>query len=217
MTKAASTIILNAQTALHDEDGVRWPAAELVRYLNLGQDAIAEIRPDQKRGTIQIPLAEGYEQALPGTATALIDIPSNATGRKSRITKVDLQLLDHMVPEWRSMPTALQVKHFMHNMAEPRKFDVYPPVQAGVPVFATVGLYPTPIPTPTGPTSIGVIGNIDLPDYWESALLDYVLFRAYSKDAEFGGNVAMAKSYHDLFMGAMGLQLQSTEGVAPKS
>jgi hypothetical protein len=217
MTTPASAIIKDAHTILHDEDGVRWPADELVRYLNLGQIAIAEIRPDQKRTTQTLTLAAGHEQEIPANVTALIDIPNNAEGKKSRITKVDLQLLDHTVPDWRSGTQALTVKHFMHNIVEPRKFDVYPPVQAGVKVAATVGVYPTPIAAPDGVLSTSVLGNIDLQDYWQSALLDYVLFRAYSKDAEFGGNVAMATSYHNLFMGALGVQLKSTSDAAPKS
>ncbi len=217
MTTAASTIIKDAHIILFDVDGDRWPAAELVGYLNLGQIAIATTRPDQKRSTLTLTLAAGFEQSIPPEVTALIDIPNNAEGKKSRITKVELQLLDHVVPDWRSGTQGLYVKHFMHNIVEPRKFDVYPPVQPGVKVLATVGLYPTPIATPTGPTHASVVGNIDLPDYWQSALLDYVLFRAYSKDAEFGGNAVMAKSYHDMFMGAIGIQLKSSSEAAPSS
>ena len=37
MTIAASRIIADCQRELQDEDGVRWPAAELVGYLNDGQ------------------------------------------------------------------------------------------------------------------------------------------------------------------------------------
>jgi len=218
MTTTASSIIQKAHTLLSDVGGVRWPAQELVSYLNLGQIAIAEIRPDQKRNTQTLSLVSGHEQELPADVTALFDIPNNAEGKKSRITKVNLQLLDHMVPDWRSATKVLTVKHFMHNLIEPRKFDVYPPVQSGVKVTATVGIYPIPVAIPTGGASSSfVVGNIDLEDYWQSALLDYVLFRAYAKDAEFAGNAAMSKAYYDLFIGALGIQLKSTADAAPKS
>jgi hypothetical protein len=218
MPISAQSIIRIAHETLHDVDGVRWPAFELVRYLNIGQREIVRLRPDQKCTTAPVPLVPGHRQQLPAVAMALMDIPNNATGRKRRITKVDVLQLDAVSPDWRSRPGATEIAHFMHDLREPRTFDVFPPAASGAQVDMSYSLYPVDVPVPVdGFAASSVSGNIDLPDHWESALLDYVLFRAYSKDVEFGGNAQMASSYLGMFNAAVGSQLQSTALVAPKN
>lgn len=217
MATTAQSIILRAQVALQDTEGVRWGAPELVNYLNDGQREIVRLRPDQKAGTVTLALAAGYKQALGAAHMALIDIPSNATGKHKRITKVDLVQLDAIDPVWRSKAPASEVAHFCHDLRDPRTFYVYPPAQSGLAVEAVVSVYPTDVAAPNGATFASVSGDIDLPDQWADALLNYVLFRAYSKDAEFGGNAQLAASYLGLFNAAIGSQLQSTATVAPKT
>ena len=51
-------------------------------------------------------------------------------------------------------------------------------------------------------------------DVWAEALLNFMLFKAYSKDAEFGGNAALSTGYYTLFNAALGVQLQSSSQVA---
>lgn len=217
MATTAQSIILRAQTALQDVEGVRWGAPELVNYLNDGQREIVRLRPDQKSSTVTMTLVQGYRQAIGATHMALIDIPANATGKLKRITKVDLTQLDAIDPAWRSKTPAVEVIHFCHDLREPRTFYVYPPAQSGLTVEAVVSVYPTDVAPPSGAAFASVSGDIDLPDQWADALLNYVLFRAYSKDAEFGGNAGMAASYLGLFNAAVGSQLQSTATVAPKT
>jgi hypothetical protein len=218
MTITAQSIIKTAHDTLHDEDGVRWPAFELVGYLNIGQREIIRLRPDQKCTTAPITLVAGFRQQIPSNGMAMIDVPNNTSGRKRRITKTEVVQLDAVAPDWRSRPGANEIAHFMHDLREPRIFNVYPPAAAGVQVDATYSVYPVDVPRPVdGYLASSVSGNIDLPDHWESALLDYVLFRAYSKDAEFGGNAQMAASYLGMFNAAVGSQLQSTALVAPKT
>ena len=60
-------------------------------------------------------------------------------------------------------------------------------------------------------------GNIDLPDEWANPLLNYVLYRAYSKDAEFAGNAQLAASHLALFNNAAGIQLEASSTVAPQT
>jgi len=43
---SARSIIQDAQVALQDIDGIRWPASELVRHLNRAQRDIQTARPD---------------------------------------------------------------------------------------------------------------------------------------------------------------------------
>lgn len=217
MTTTAKSIIERAQVALQDQDGVRWPAGELVQHLNDGQRAYLEKRPDQKTSTSAVALAAGFMQSLPATAASLIDIHNNATGRMRGITKVETAQLDAVLPSWRAATPSAEVVHFMHDLREPRVFRVYPPAAAGASVLMTQALYPADLPAPAGDAWTAVTGNLDLPDHAADAVLNFVLFKAYSKDAEFGGNSQLAAGYLALFNAAIGSQLQSTAQVAPQT
>jgi hypothetical protein len=218
MTTTARSIIERAHVQLHDVDGVRWPAYELVAWLNDAQRAYVQQRPDQKCTTQAVSLTPGFRQSIPSEAVSLIDIPNNSTGAKRRITKIDMLTLDAVSPTWRSANSSTQVVHFMHDLREPRVYHVYPPAAAGAQVDITYSLYPVDVPVPAlgGPAST-VTGDIDLSDHTAEALLNFVLFKAYSKDAEFGGNAQMAASYLAMFNAAVGSQLQSTATVAPQT
>ena len=212
----ARDIIMRAQTALQDPDGVRWPAVELVQHLNDAQREVIRVRPDQKCTTTAVALASGYRHTIPAEAAALMDVPNNSTGRRRRISKVDTIQLDSVAPDWRSRAGSTEIVHFMHDLREPRVFQVYPPA-ANAQVDLLYSLYPTDVPAPTGAAWTTVTGDVDLSTSWRDALLNFVLFKAYSKDAEFGGNSQLAASYLALFNAAVGSQLQSTATVAPQT
>lgn len=52
---------------------------------------------------------------------------------------------------------------------------------------------------------------------WPNALRYYVLYRAWSKDAEYGGNAQLASANLALFKAELGEQLESAATVSPKS
>ena len=147
----------------------------------------------------------------------LIDIPRNAVGRKRAITKVDQLLLDATVRDWQGMAPAAEVLHFMHDLREPRVFLTYPPASTAAALELVYSAYPAATATAGGAAASTVTGNIDLPDEWANALRYYVLYRAWSKDAEYGGNPQLAAANLQLFRGELGEQLESAATVSPKS
>lgn len=217
MTITARSIVERAHVQLQDADGIRWPAYELVGWINDAQRAYLVQRPDQKCTTQAVSLTVGFRQAIPTEAMVLMDISNNSTGSMRRITKVDMLVLDSVLPTWRSTTASLQITHFMHDLREPRSFQVYPPAASGAQVDMTYGLYPTDLTIPSGTSASAVTGNLDLPDHAAEAVLNFVLHKAYSKDAEFGGNSQLAASYLALFNATTGSQLQTTATVAPQT
>lgn len=212
----AQSIILDVQTELQDAAGVRWPATELVRYLHDGQRVIAQKRPDQTATTVTFtPSTAGTRHTLPAGAASLIDIPRNAAGRKRAITKVDQNVLDATAPDWQSMAPAAEVIHFCHDLRDPLVFLTYPPAAATASLQLVYSAYPAASAAAAGARASTVTGNIDLPDQWGTALRHYVLFRAWSKDAEFGGNAQLAAAHLQLFKAELGEQLESAAAVAP--
>ena len=216
MTTPAQSIILDAQLELQDLTGIRWPATELVQHLHEGQRAIAQKRPDTTATVVTFsPAAPGARHTLPAAAASLIDIPRNAAGRKRAITKVDQVLLDATVRDWQGMTPSTEVLHFMHDLREPRVFLTYPPAAATTSLELMYSAYPASTPAASGAAASTVSGNIDLPDEWATALRYYVLFRAWSKDAEYGGNPQLAATNYGLFKAELGEQLESAATVAP--
>ena len=218
MTTPAQSIILDAQLELQDPSGIRWPATDLVKHLHDGQRAIAQKRPDTTATVVTFtPAAAGTRHTLPAAAASLIDIPRNAAGRKRAITKVDQVLLDATVRDWQGMAPSTEVLHFMHDLREPRVFLTYPPAAATASLELVYSAYPAATATAGGAAASTVSGDIDLPDEWANALRYYVLYRAWSKDAEYGGNAQLASANLALFKAELGEQLESAATVSPKS
>jgi hypothetical protein len=219
MTIAAQAIIKDAHTNLQDVDGVRWPASELVGYLNDGQLVLATERPDAFAVTAPFTLVAGTDQALLSTQAALIDITRNSGGKKRAIRKADADMLDAVAPNWRNLSPTAEIVHFTHDPREPRSFEVYPPAVADTQVELTASVYPVNVPEPTAPgqTATTVTGSIAARDEWKTPLMAYVLHRAYAKDAEFGGNPVLSAGWLSIFGTAIGKQLQAVTSVAPKT
>ena len=77
--------------------------------------------------------------------------------------------------------------------------------------------YPTDVAEPAdGALYTAVAGNISIPDIYANALLDYILYRAYSKDSEYAGNAQRAQSHYGAFVNTMGVEIKATVAAAPQ-
>lgn len=215
MTTTVQSIIQRAHDALQDNDGVRWPATELVRYLNDGQRALCVVRPDASSAYAALVPVAGVRQTLPASAISLMDVPCNTSGRAIR--KVDQLALDCVNRDWRSAAGVSAFTNFTYDPREPRVFCLYPPATGGVgSVDVVYSVYPSDVPTPSGAAYTTCTGNMSVVDQWDTAMLNYVLGRAYAKDAAFGGNKVLSDSYMAAFVAMIGGQLQASQTVAPK-
>lgn len=213
MAITAQSIIKAAQIALSDTAGDRFPASELVQYLNMGQRDIRSARPDVTATTQAVALVAGCKQSIPEGAASLIDITANAgTTSKERITLVPMGLMDAQAPNWRSESQATKIQHFMHDARLPRVFYVYPPATAGVLVDLEASMMPQDVPPPssTGKPFSTVSGNISLPDFCESALLSMTLHYAYLKEGELGGNMDLAQLHMSKASAMLGVEIKTS-------
>lgn len=207
MALTVSGLIDDAARELQDATHVRWTRLELLDYFNAAQRKFVELRPDQLAQERELTLDAGWRQALPTNVLTLIDITNNANATARRITKTNLWVLDAVSGGWRSGAPAREVMHFMYDMKTPREFLVFPPVIAGVKVSAMV--------TPVIVDLTNESGIPFVPERWMDALRHFVLFRAWSKDAEFGGNQALAAAHLQLFNDALGVQSKAANEMAP--
>lgn len=213
MATTAQSIVTSAQILLNDVAGDRWPASELVAHLNEFQRQCIRVRPDQSASILTIALVAGPKQALPDTAAYLIDISSNAN--YAPVSKVDMALMDSILPAWRTKPQSATIIHFMHDLKDPRVFWVYPPAKdgaGGASVLIEASMKPVDA-VATGATT--VTGNLSVQDDMGTAAFNWVMFRALSKNAEHANQINLASGYkaaHDTALG-----IESQVAAAPKT
>ena len=206
-TITGANLLLRIEDTLQDTTNVRWSEAELLRYINDAQREIVNLRPDASADHANVQLATGTEQAIPDVGLRLIKVVRNmsaaggsATGKRV-IRIVDREILDSQEPDWHD-PTVTGdaahttvVKHYVFDEDDPRKYYVYP----GVSGNAFVEIVFSRSPTDLANTS----ATLYVDDIYANAIIDFVLYRAYMKDAEFAGNQQRASSHYQLFVGSV--------------
>jgi hypothetical protein len=217
MSITAQSVIHRATDILQDKTSVRWTADELVRWLNDAQREVALYRPDAFSTYGAIALSAGTRQTLPVGSVKLIDIVSNTSGAKTAVRQISRRALDEQTPDWHSLTGVTTIKHFMYDPRDPLAFYVYPPAAAsGASLNAVYAVYPTDVTEPTaGADYTAVTGNINVKDVFANCMLDYVLYKAYSKDSEYAGNAARAMAHYEAFANALGIEIKATVTVAP--
>lgn len=216
MTISAQSIIRRAVETLQDTTSVRWPIAELVRYLNDGQREVALYRPDSMVTNTTVTCTQGSKQSLPANGAKLIEVIRNATGTKKAVRMVNREILDAQTPGWHNITPAAEVLHFMYDVRDPKVFYVYPPAAATAQLDIVYASYPTDIAEPADGALYSVVtGSISLPDIYGNALLDFILYRSYSKDSEYAGNAQRAQAHYAAFANTLGIEIKATVAVAP--
>jgi hypothetical protein len=180
-TIVGSSILDRASIILQDTTNIRWPSDELLGWLNDGQREIVLRKPDAYTKSSSVVLtASETKQSIPSDGIQLIDIVRNmGTGASPgrAITRTERYILDGQRPNWNTETGSATVKHYMFDERNPKTFYVYPP-QAVAPGYIELVYSAAPADLATSASTL------TLDDIYASALLDYVLYRAYSKDAD---------------------------------
>lgn len=199
-TITAAQIIDRAGIALQDIGNVRWKRAELLDYLNAGQRETVVRKSNAWVMRTNKTLDPGTLQTLPTSTDSgavdpilLIDVPSNACGPAVR--RIERALLDNYNSNWRNAAQTTLVQHFMFDQQDPKRFLVYPPNDGTGCIEIMYSATPPAISVDTA--------LITLDDIYQDALLDYVLYRAFSKDAEYAADPTRAAARYAAFAASL--------------
>lgn len=216
MPISAQSVIRRCVETLQDPTSIRWPVAELVRYLNDGQREVALYRPDSLVTSATLTCVAGTKQALPAGASKLIEVVRNATGAKKAVRLANREILDAQIPGWHNAAGVAELLHYMYDPRDPKVFYVYPPATTSAQLDVVYSAYPADVAEP-GDAALysAVTGNIGIPDIYANALQDYILYRAYTKDSEYAGNTARAQAHYAAFANALGVEIKATVSVGP--
>lgn len=223
MATSAKAILSRAAEMLHDTEFVRWTIPEMVQWVNDAQREIITYRPDALSANATATLAAGSRQSLDAMGLTplplkLLQVLRNvaATSKKRAVRLVQRHVLDALQPGWDALSGTVDVVHYMFDEREPRVFYVYPPATALAQLEILYSAYPVDIAQPLTTGIDAVLGNLGLPDIFANAVLDYVLYRAHSKDAEYAANSGMAASHYAAFAQAIGIEVQATSATKPR-
>jgi hypothetical protein len=197
MAVAVADIITRAQTILQDVTGTRWPTVELLGWLNDSYKEIVQARPDlYPVSTPSFACAAGTRQTAPTGALRMIDVVRNGTGTKRAVRLIDRRILDDQLPSWHSQAATTEIQHWMFDPRTPREFLVYPPASSGTTLEIVYSAVPAAHSAATG--------NIAIIDSYANVMLDYILYRAYTKDAEYTANAQRAVAHFTALQNALG-------------
>lgn len=222
----ASELMDRARRIVLDETSVRWPLAELGMWMN---DAVREIilqKPSASSDNRVLTLQAGTYQTIPSDALALLRIVRNVSGTAQNRTGgrairiVSRDVLDSQHVDWHStagIPFSAVVKHYIYDETDAKTFYVFPGNDGTGKVEAVVSRVPVAVShTGSDPESLPAwSGEIGLPDIYSNAILDYMLYRAYSKDAQYAGNSQRAASHYQQFGNSLGIKLNVEALLSP--
>ena len=204
-TVTAQTIIDKASVQLIDLANIRWTRSELLAWLNDGMRQIVLIQPSASSTTVSKKLDAGTRQSLPTGGWLLLQMYRNmgtsgtTPGRAIRI--VSRELLDNFNPNWHTATAAAEVRNYIYDTQDQTAFYVYPPNTGTQYVELNYSAQPTNL------TSESEV--IPIFDIYQSSLVDYILYRACSKDAEYAPGLQLAQGYLATFVAAVGGKAQT--------
>lgn len=195
-TIVAQTLVDKAAELLLDESNVRWPAVDLLAWLNEGQHAIVRLDSSAKIVTTSEVLIAGTRQSLPVVAIRLNRVIRNmGTGGSTpgrAITHINLEALDLNFPDWHTERADDEVINYSYDATDPYIFWVFPQQPGSSPGFVQLSYSVLP-------TDVAIGVAIDIHDIYASALVDYIMHRGYEKNDEITDALEKAKSYYAKF------------------
>jgi len=224
-TVKVTDIIRRVEDVLQDTN-IRWPRTELQNWMNESYLAITLARPDANAKAGTFTCAVGTRQTLTKTggggypsALRLLDVTRNlaSTSGYKVIRLVARSVLDDQRPAWHAETGTTAIQHFTFDPRQPKEFFVYPPATAAAEI--EVVYTDSPGATALTESQLDPAGSdttvILLDDIYMSPMIDWILYRAYSKDAEYGANEQRAQAAYGAFNAALTTKNQVDSAVSP--
>jgi hypothetical protein len=207
MATTVRSILNRAAALLNDEEYIRWEEAELLEWLNDGQRVIARgPATDVKVVRDNLTAAAGTVQTMPSDSIRLVDVVKNVSGGTA-IHESNYAITDMLDLNWRAS-TAGPAEVFFYDERNPSQFEVYPP-QAGGELIEIV--------YNAQPNDSTITGSLDINDMYADALIDYVVYRALSKDTEDTGvSLQKATGFYRAFLTGAGFKDATDAFIEPE-
>lgn len=196
-TITAQAIIDKAAIQLIDIGNIRWTRAELLAWLNEAQQTIVLALPQATATTTLVTTVAGAKQSIPADGWLLLkasrNMGTNGTTPGRSLVEVTHDQLSQNNPNWISDAGTASANVYYYLPVDRTTFWIYPPANSsGNRIEVIYSKQPTVITSESG--------TIDVADVYAPALLNYVLYRACMKDAEYAPGVQLSSQYLNIFM-----------------
>jgi hypothetical protein len=200
-------ILFDALVTIGDtSDGVAWTNEELLNWISDGQVAISASNPGSCTEYSIYKLSPGAIQTIPDKAYALLDVTRNmgiaGTAPGATVQKIPRASLDNLYPDWHRSSPASVVKGFCYSSDSPEKFFCYPPQPKTNQGYVEVLVATTPTPVSVATQSLSIS------ERYEPALVDYVAYRAFSRNSDNAQYLNLAESFRVRYASATGDSLK---------
>ena len=217
--------VISRVEAILQDTNIRWPRVELQKWLNESYLSIVLLRPDANAVCATFTCTAGTKQELTASsggfpsALRLLDITRNvlSSSNKKVVRVVARSVLDDQRPSWHSETESANIQHYTYDPRHPKQFYVYPPATSTAELEVIYA--DAPGSHALSESDLDPDGSntevIKLDDIYLSPITDWILYRAYSKDAEYGANEQRASSSFQTFNAAIGMKNQVDAAVTP--
>lgn len=211
-----SGITTPAAEILQDAGNVSWTIAQLIAWVNDAIRALALVKPDSTAVTATQQLtASQTKQVLSGASDLRLirlvrNMGANGTTIGRAIRLGDMNALDSFDPNWHTATPDAVVREYMFNAERPDEFWVYPPVHATTAV--NVELIKSVLPTAVAATT----DALPVDDIYGPPLIEWVCYRAFSRDSERTPNWARAARHFQAFFNLLQVKIQADMAINPK-
>lgn len=185
MSMKTKKIIDRVSRELVDPRNVRWFRSELIQYLSEAVGVIAARQPGLFAKSKDISVTQ-CPISIPDDGFSLLGVNS-IDGISAQY--VLIEKLDQMYPRWRldkGEPNCWTKSDY-----DPKHFWIYPQPSSSVTVSI---LYAQDVKI------TDESGDITIPNIYEGALVDFVMYRAYSRDGENTSEANKAQQHFQSFM-----------------
>ena len=214
----ASAIVLQAQELAQDDGGssgtpgVTWTDTQGLAWLNDGQRAVALVRPDASVRVSSVKLSPGTKQTIAGHRLMAVirNMGSDGVtpGRAVRLTERGAK--DEFDPDWHKETAATEIKEYIYDERVPKEYYVSPPVNSTTPVYAEIS-------ESVAPADVADLKDpITLDDNYAPALIEWVAYRFFSRDAEELPDIQRAIGHFQRFFNMLGEKLRIDLAISPK-
>ena len=196
----------NVAGLMNDTDRVRWTDADYLVWLNEGHREAVMIKNDSYITNASVLLTpSATRQDLPADGMMLIDVTrnmgadGNTPGKALRVGSKES--LDAQLPNWHNDPADAVngIGNYMYDPRDPYRYYVYPQAPA-------TDWYVELVYAAVPPALTSLSETIYLRDVYANALIDYLIYRANSRDEVDGQPHPAAMLHYQKFSGAFGLK-----------
>lgn len=210
----ANIPIALAADVLGDSKYRTWTIQAHYEYLSDALRVLASLKPGYFAALHKWQLAANkVEQTIPTGYYLVLRDPYNmgadgATYGRT-ITQTKAEALTDIDPSWRAVTPAAAVKHYVYDADRaPKRFECYPPPNAALWVQGELAADPTRV--------VDQNDTLSCHDNAVPALVEWQLYRAYSRDDEKTFAPQKAAAHVALFFQLLGLKIKTEMLTSPK-